>query len=99
MSEQPIRTSADDPHAPGMPPGITPEGAEERSRIAASLTRHTFPATAAELVQIAESQHAEPVVVSMLRRLPESATYDSLTDLALALGLGHEERPGGAVGP
>lgn len=99
MSEQPIRTSADDPHAPGMPPGLTPEGAEERSRIAASLTRDTFPATAAELVRTAESQHAEPHVLSLLRRLPASSTYDSLTDVALALGLGHEERPGGPVGP
>ena len=58
MSEQPNRTSADDPHAPGMPPGLTPDGAEERSRIAASLTRHIFPSTAAQLVRVAVSQHA-----------------------------------------
>lgn len=99
MSEQPNRTSADDPHAPECRRDSPGGRAEERSRIAASLTRHTFPATAAELVRVAESQHAEPHVLSLLRRLPESATYDSLTDLATALGLGHEERPGGAVGP
>ena len=98
MSEQPIRTSADDPHAPGMPPGLTPEGAEMRSRIAATLTRHTFPAEAAELVATAESQHAGPDVLSLLRRLPRDVTFESLTDVSLALGLGHEERPGGPVG-
>ena len=98
MTDPAFSAATDALHTPGMPPGLTAEGAEMRSRIAASLTRRTFPATRAELVATAESQQADPDVLQMLSRLPGEETFGSLTDVALALGLGHEERPGGAVG-
>ena len=93
----PFSAATDAAHTPGMPPGLTAEGAEMRSLIAASLTRHTFPATRDDLVATAESQHADADVLQLLRRLPEGTSFDSLTDVSLALGLGHEERPGGPV--
>ncbi|MFN8167366.1 MAG: DUF2795 domain-containing protein [Candidatus Nanopelagicales bacterium] len=95
-SSEPGISPYDDPRKPGMPPGLTAEGAELRSRIAASLTRGVFPASRQALVVDAESQGASPEVVSALRRLPGSTTFESLADVALALGLGHEERPGGS---
>jgi hypothetical protein len=94
----PFSAATDAAHTPGMPPGLTAEGAEMRSRIAASLTRRAFPSTGSGLVEEAESQQADPEVVQMLRLLPSGDTFESLTEVSLALGLGHEERPGGAVG-
>ena len=99
MTDPAFSAATDALHTPGMPPGLTAEGAEMRSRIAAAFTRGTFPATGAELVAKAEDQQADPDVVQMLRRLPGGDSFTSLTDVSLALGLGHEERPGGPVGP
>jgi hypothetical protein len=79
-----------------MPPGISAPAVELRSRIGAAMTRDTFPATRPELVRQAESEGAEPDVVSALRRLPGSVTFQSVAEVAQALGLGHEERPGGS---
>ncbi len=96
MANTPEISPWNDPRSPGMPPGLTPQGAEMRSRIAAALTRSTFPATRQQLVRAAESGGAEPEVVSALRRLPGSVIFESVSEVAVGLGLGHEERPGGS---
>ncbi|MEU8204315.1 DUF2795 domain-containing protein [Streptosporangium sp. NPDC049046] len=78
-------------HEPGTPQGITPQGVQARSELARWISgADTFPADRATLLARAEEQGAPDAVLGAVRSLPEQ-TFDTLADVAQALGYGKEE--------
>jgi hypothetical protein len=70
---------------------------EARSRLAASLRPSAFPATAAELTDVALEQHAPPDVLDALGTLPATVRFVNVQQVWEALGGERERRDTGAV--
>jgi hypothetical protein len=76
----------------GIPEGLTPEGVEERSELAAHLGRGVYPAYRDELIDRLVENNAPGRLVTAVRDLPGDAQFANAGELASALGLGHETR-------
>jgi hypothetical protein len=74
----------------GVPEEMTPEDVERRSEIAAYLGKEVWPATGAQLAEVASSAHAPDRVLSALRSLDPNATFENVQQVWSALG-GHVE--------
>lgn len=72
------------------PPGMDFDDVETRSELARFIGRH-YPATKAELVQVAADNEATDEVMGHLQRLPEGS-YENVQQVAEALGLGTESQ-------
>jgi hypothetical protein len=59
---------------------------DTRAELAASLRPSAFPATAAELVAVAEEEHLRADLLDWLRTLPEGNTFDTFSAVWAALG-------------
>jgi hypothetical protein len=70
---------------------------EARSRLAASLRPSAFPATAAELTDVALEQHAPPDVLDALGTLPVTIRFVNVQQVWEALGGEREHRDTAAV--
>ena len=74
----------------GVPDGLTPEGVEERSELAAHLGRGVYPAYRDEILDRLVENNAPTRLVTLVRDLPADEKYENAGALASALGLGHE---------
>ncbi|GGS91957.1 hypothetical protein GCM10010156_57780 [Planobispora rosea] len=80
---------------PGVPRGLTPEGADRRSDLAKWISgMDVFPADRDALLSRAEMQGAPDPIIDELRSLP-NATYVNMAEVSQALGYGTEERDQG----
>jgi hypothetical protein len=70
---------------------------EARSRLATSLRPSAFPATAAELTEVALEQHAPPDVLDALGTLPTTIRFVNVQQVWEALGGEREHRDTGGV--
>jgi hypothetical protein len=75
----------------GAPPGMTPEGVEERSALARRLENVQYPAKPGQLTRHAQEAGAPDETVEALKGLPDRS-YNTLGEVAEALGFGHESR-------
>lgn len=75
----------------GVPDGMTADDVERRSELASYLDR-SWPATAAQLVEEAESHEAPDRVLEQLRSLPAGRLFDNLQDVWGELSGGHVEQ-------
>jgi len=76
--------------AGGVPEGITAEGLEQRSELAAHLGKEVYPAYRDELIDRLVENNAPDRIVASLRGLPADTKYENVGEVASALGLGHE---------
>ena len=74
----------------GVPDGITPEGVEQRSELAAHLGKEVYPANRDELIDRLRENNAPDRLIAALRDLPSDTKYENAGKIASALGLGHE---------
>jgi hypothetical protein len=74
----------------GVPEGITADGVEERSELAAHLGKEIYPAHRDEIIDRLHETNAPDRLVAAVRDLPGDAQYENAGALAEALGLGHE---------
>ncbi|MFI5955007.1 DUF2795 domain-containing protein [Cryptosporangium sp. NPDC051539] len=74
----------------GVPAGLTPEGVEERSELAAHLGRHIYPAYRDQIIDRLMEENAPARLVTLVGDLPADVQYENAGELASALGLGHE---------
>jgi hypothetical protein len=70
------------------------EAIELRSDLARHLDRTAFPATREGLLEILTAQFAEQRLLDLVSALPEGESYNTVGELAPALGLPVEERRG-----
>ena len=90
--DQPEPDRLPDGHTePSAPVGMTSEDVAGRSRLATYLPYRVFPADRARLLAAASEQEAPADVIEELGRLPATETYDSVTDVWVALGHGRED--------
>jgi hypothetical protein len=75
----------------GVPEGITPDGVEERSELAAHLGKEIYPANRDAVIDRLLETNAPDRLVAAVRGLPAEGQYANAGELASALGLGHEE--------
>jgi hypothetical protein len=68
------------------------EAIELRSDLARHLDRTAFPATRERLLEILTAQYAEQRLLDLVSALPDSEAYNTVGELARALGLPAEER-------
>jgi hypothetical protein len=68
------------PHMGGSPTGMTPEERDERSDLGRYLRRSVFPADRDALVAEARENQAPDHMVSLLRRLPEGTTFQTVAE-------------------
>jgi Protein of unknown function (DUF2795) len=68
------------------------EAIELRSDLARHLDRTAFPATREGLLEILTAQFAEQRLLDLVSALPEGESYNTVGELAPALGLPVEER-------
>ncbi|SDK92735.1 DUF2795 domain-containing protein [Nonomuraea jiangxiensis] len=85
------RSSYPPGHEPGVPEGITPQGAEIRSDLAKWLSDAGWPASKDELVRHADRAQAPDAVAGLVGSLPDRR-YANMAEVAEALGLGSERR-------
>ena len=76
----------------GVPPGMTPEEVEERSRLGRYIPLSALPGTRDELVAAARGMQAPDDVVADLGRLPGDDRYRTVNEVWAALGHHNEER-------
>ncbi|GAA3393464.1 DUF2795 domain-containing protein [Cryptosporangium minutisporangium] len=74
----------------GVPEGLTPEGVEGRSELAAHLGKEIYPARRDQLIDRLVENNAPARLVSAVRDLPADAEYQNAGEVASALGYGHE---------
>lgn len=79
-------------HQPGTAEGITPENMERRSELARWVGDTRFPADRDALLTRAEERYAPDSVINAVRSLPSGEKYANIGQVAVALGLGIEER-------
>jgi Protein of unknown function (DUF2795) len=70
------------------------EAIEMRSDLARHLDRTAFPATRERLLEILTAQFAEQRLLDLVSGLPEDQAYDTVGELARALGLPVDEHRG-----
>jgi hypothetical protein len=70
------------------------EAVELRSDLARHLDRTAFPATRARLLEILTAQFAEQRLLDLVSTLPEGESYNTVGELARALGLPVDEHRG-----
>ena len=76
--------------AGGVPDGMTEQDVERRSELAGFLGR-VWPATGAQLVEIAAGNDAPDSVLATLRALPAGRVFDNLQDVWFVVSGGHVE--------
>lgn len=76
--------------AGGVPDGMTEQDVERRSEIASYLGR-IWPATSAQLLEVATGNAAPERVLDTLRGLPAGRSYDNLQDVWIDVSGGHVE--------
>lgn len=91
----PEPTADDDPEVAGGP--ISPEGptaslASVRTELARHLNRHAFPAGPRELARALRRSYAPDALVEPVERLPRTAHYATVQELAEALVEAGRER-------
>lgn len=86
-----VQRSADGEMHGGVPDGMSEAEVEERSRLAAYLGKEVWPATGAQLLDVARGREAPDVVLDRLAQLHPGRVYDNLQDAWSALG-GHVEQ-------
>jgi hypothetical protein len=74
----------------GVPDGMTEQDVERRSELAGFLGR-VWPATGAQLVEIAAGNDAPDSVLATLRALPAGRVFDNLQDVWSTVSGGHVE--------
>ena len=74
----------------GVPDGMTEQDVERRSELAGFLGR-VWPATGAQLVDIAAGNEAPDSVLGTLRALPPGRVFDNLQDVWATVSGGHVE--------
>ena len=74
----------------GVPDGMTEQDVERRSELAGFLGR-VWPATGAQLVEIAAGNDAPDSVLATLRALPAGRVFDNLQDVWATVSGGHVE--------
>jgi hypothetical protein len=83
-------TSAQDPHTPAAPAGMTPQDVDGRSDLARHLRPGELPADADRIRATARELNAPDRVLAELDRLP-AGTYATVNDIWDALGHGTEQ--------
>lgn len=76
--------------AGGVPDGMTEQDVETRSEIAGYLGKSVWPAVGAQLLDVAQGNHAPDRILDLLRRLPAGREYVNLQDAWAALRGGTE---------
>jgi hypothetical protein len=74
----------------GVPDGMTEQDVERRSELAGFLGR-VWPATGAQLVEVAAGNDAPDSVLATLRGLPPGRVFDNLQDVWASVSGGHVE--------
>jgi len=74
----------------GVPDGMTEQDVERRSELAGFLGR-VWPATGAQLVEVAGGNDAPDAVLETLRALPPGRVFDNLQDVWSTVSGGHVE--------
>ena len=74
----------------GVPDGMDESDVERRSELASFLGR-IWPATGAQLVEVAAGNEAPESVLAPLRALPAGRVYENLQDVWSAVSGGHVE--------
>ena len=74
----------------GVPAGMTEQDVERRSELAGFLCR-VWPATGAQLVEVAAGNQAPDSVLATLRALPPGRVFDNLQDVWSTVSGGHVE--------
>jgi hypothetical protein len=74
----------------GVPDGMDEQDVERRSELAGFLGR-IWPATGAQLVEVATANDAPDSVLATLRAVPHGRVFDNLQDLWSAVSGGHVE--------
>lgn len=77
----PLVTAPNDPHQPGTPDGMNQQDVERRAELAGYLGKEVWPATAAELRQVASEHNAPGAVLSQLERLPEGRSFATVSEV------------------
>ncbi|MGH8878129.1 MAG: DUF2795 domain-containing protein [Stackebrandtia sp.] len=100
MERDDTRNNFDHPHRGAAPAGMTPADVEGRFELARYLDTSRFPASAAEVQNLARSANAPDFIIAELDRLSDGR-YDNVTDIWQALGHGTEAPRSGmeAEGP
>ena len=86
-----VQLSADGDLHGGVPDGMSEDDVEQRSRLAAYLGKEVWPATGAQLLEVARGREAPDVVTDRLAQLPQGRVFDNLQDAWTALGGGTEQ--------
>jgi Protein of unknown function (DUF2795) len=81
----------------GTPPGEDWETIELRSDLATHLDRAVFPAARQKLLETLTAHQAEQRLVDLVSSVPGDVTFASFGELARALGIPVEHRPGGST--
>ena len=92
--ENPGATWAETGRFAQTPGGENWEAIQLRSDLARLLSRTSFPASRAHLLETLTAGQAEQRLLDMVSSLPASARFASLGELVRAMGLPVEERPG-----
>ena len=74
-------TTSSDPHRPGTPAGMSERDLDQRAELASYLGKEVWPATGAQLQQVAADQGASDAVRGRLSGLSGRATYESLAQV------------------
>ena len=91
----PVEARADEAREKESPDGSpvpTDDEVHERSELARHLRPQVFPAGRAQLLQVAEEEHAPDSLLALLRLLPEGHTFDNVEMVWEALGGTRERR-------
>jgi hypothetical protein len=86
----PGRHDVTDEHQPAVPDGMTPEGVELRSQIAAALPRSVFPTDESGLLSHLVDSNAPDRLRQLIAQLPSGQVFHQVGEVVRALGL-HEE--------
>lgn len=69
----------------GVPDGMTEDDVETRSQIAGYLGKEVWPATAHQLMLVAQNRNAPDDVVRRLQQLPQGHTFGNMQEVWTAL--------------
>ena len=83
--------TVNDPHQPGVPEGLSERDVDQRAELASYLGKEVWPATAAQLQDVAASNGAPDAVRGRLSRLPADRAFRTVGDVWEAL-TGHKEQ-------
>jgi Protein of unknown function (DUF2795) len=75
-----------------LPGSLSSDDVERRSLLAVSLRPSAFPATGRTLREVAQAEHADPVVMGWLTRLPDDREFANVQEVWETLGGGAEQR-------